>query len=481
MDPQRNSSQMPSWLANQSLSGVPEGGTMSQSLALLAMLLMDVLAVAGNTAVMLVIARTPQLRKFVFVFHLCLVDLLAALVLMPLGMMGVMSGSSRTFLGSEVLCRSYLFLSVCLVSAAILSICAINVERYYYVLHPMRYEVRMTLGLVGGVLGGIWMKALLMSVLPLLAWVLQGGRGHMLEPGVSGVDGGGVTIPASHPPAHTHRRCSLHWSGGGANRVAFMVLFALVYFLCPLLLILVVYCSMFKVARVAAMQHGPMPTWTETLRRRRSESLSSRSTMVTSSGSGSRSDSTTGTGTGACGTPQRPFGGGKAAAILAAMGGQFLFCWLPYFSFHLYSALASLQPASLAPLEDVVTWIGYLCFTSNPFFYGCLNRQIRQELSKHLPFLFRPPAGDEQEHLPSRDGSIQENFMQFLQGTGCNLENPDSQNVSSPKSAPLRPPPPLPRSQPIPIDFRIPGQIAEETSEFLEQHQIKNNLIIPDS
>uniref|UniRef100_A0A3B1JJL7 G protein-coupled receptor 61 n=1 Tax=Astyanax mexicanus TaxID=7994 RepID=A0A3B1JJL7_ASTMX len=419
MDSQRNSSQTPTWLANSSLSEEPEGGAVSQLFVLVVMVLMDALAVAGNAAVMLVIARAPQLRKFVFVFHLCLVDLLAALVLMPLGMMGMMSGTGRTFLGSEALCRSYLFLSVCLVSAAILSICAVNVERYFYVLHPMRYEVRMTLGLVGGVLGGIWMKALVMSALPLLAWVLQGGR------------------------------CSLHWSGGGANRIAFMVLFALIYFLCPLLLILVVYCSMFKVARVAAMQHGPMPTWTETLRRGRSESLSSRSTMVTS--------------TGARGTPHRPFGGGKAAAILAALGGQFLFCWLPYFSFHLYSALASLQPASYAPLEDVVTWIGYLCFTSNPFFYGCLNRQIRQELSKHLPFLFRPLAGDEQERLPSRDGSIQENFMQFLQGTGCNMENPDSRN-----------------SQPIPIDFRIPGQIAEETNEFLEQHQIKNNLIIPD-
>ena len=41
---------MPSWLANQSLSEAPEGGAMSQSLALLAMLLMDVLAVAGNAA-----------------------------------------------------------------------------------------------------------------------------------------------------------------------------------------------------------------------------------------------------------------------------------------------------------------------------------------------------------------------------------------------------------------------------------------------
>ncbi|XP_033822793.1 G-protein coupled receptor 61-like [Periophthalmus magnuspinnatus] len=455
-----NSSQSPP-LSNSSASALAEGWAVSQALALVAMLLMDLVAVVGNVAVMAVIAKAPQLHKFAFVFHLCLVDLLAALVLMPLGML-----SSRAFFG-EALCRSYLFLSVCLVSAAILSISVINVERYYYIIHPMRYEVKMTVGLVTSVLVGIWVKALAMSALPLIAWLLQGGKAPLLESG--GVGAGGGPVPS--PPTQGHRRCSLHWTGGGSNRLAFMVLFTLVYFLCPLLVILVVYCNMFKVARVAAMHHGPLPTWMDTPRRQRSESMSSRSTMVTSSG--------TGTGTGRA-TPQRPFGGGKAAAILAAVGGQFLCCWLPYFSFHLYSALASSSPAALASLEEIVTWIGYFCFTSNPFFYGCLNRQIREELGKHLPCLFRRSGVEVEERLPSRDGSIEENFLQFLQGTGCNLDPQNSHSTSSPKGegccpaaqAPLPEPP-----QPIPVDFRIPGQIAEETSEFTESDQVKNNHI----
>ncbi|XP_028855393.1 G-protein coupled receptor 61-like [Denticeps clupeoides] len=465
-----NSSISSAWPSNSSAPSAPEGGALSQSLALLAMLLMDLLAVVGNGAVVAVIVKAPQLRKFAFVFHLCLVDLVAALVLMPLGML-----SSRAFFG-DALCRSYLFLSVCLVSVTILSISAINVERYYYIVHPMRYEVKMTLGLVASVLAGIWVKALAMSALPLLAWLFQGGRAALLYGG-GGVVGGGVASPPTPPPpSQGHRRCSLHWTGGGSNRVVFMVLFTLVYFLCPLLVILVVYCNMFKVARVAAMHHRPLPTWMDTPRRQRSESLSSRSTMMTSSGTG------TGTGAGR-GTPQRPFGGGKAAAVLAAVGGQFLCCWLPYFSFHLYSAFVSASPATLAPLEDVVTWIGYFCFTSNPFFYGCLNRQIREELGKHLPFLFRRPADTEDDRLPSREGSIEENFLQFLQGTGCNLEPQDSHSTSSPTGEPHRPaaPPQTPQPQPPPVDFRIPGQIAEETSEFLEQQQIKNNLVISDS
>ncbi|KAM7170835.1 G-protein coupled receptor 61 [Macrochelys suwanniensis] len=392
----------------------------SESIGLFFMLLIDLTAIVGNVAVMTVIIKTPALRKFVFVFHLCLVDLLAALTLMPLAMLSSSAFFNSTIFG-EAMCRVYLFLSICFISMCILSISAINVERYYYVVHPMRYEVKMTVGLVVCVLVGVWIKAVVMSVIPVLGW---------LSPD-----------RFSASPAYSGRSCSLQWSQSSYCKF-FVVFFAIFYFLLPVLIILVVYCSMFKVARVAAMHHGPLPTWMDTPRQR-SESLSSRSTMVTSSGAPRT-------------TPQRTFGGGKAAIILLAVGGQFLFCWLPYFSFHLYLALSS-QAFPGRQVESVVTWIGYFCFTSNPFFYGCLNRQIRGELSRHLTCFFKQPP-EEDLRLPSREGSIEENFLQFLQGTGCNTE---SRNVLAH---------PSPKREPPGVDFRIPGQIAEETSEFLDQH-----------
>ncbi|XP_041701260.1 G-protein coupled receptor 61-like [Coregonus clupeaformis] len=456
-------------------SGAPL--SLTQSLALCAMLLMDLLAVVGNLAVMAVITKTPQLRKFAFVFHLCLVDLLAALILMPLGML-----SDRVLAHDEALCRSYLCLSVGLISAAILSISAINVERYYYIVHPMRHEVKMTVGVVVTVLVGIWVKAIVMSALPLLGWVLQGSQGV-------GVGLGGGLGGPMFPGPPSQRRCSLHWTGGGGTTwLIFMVFFTFVYFLCPVLIILVVYCNMFKVARVAAMQHGPLPTWMDTPgpRPHRSDSLSSHSTMAASLG---------GPGGGPGGpqprTPsQRTFNGGKAAAVLVAVGGQFLCCWLPYFSFHLYSALVSTSPASLASaqLEEVVTWIGYFCFTSNPFFYGCLNRQIRTELGRSLACLFKWAGPGDGDQLASREASIEENFLQFLQGTGCNLEPSGSQahsRASRPEEKeeagerdPLQDGPCQKNTlvqEHTPVDFHIPGQIIEETSEFLEQQHLTLN------
>ncbi|KAM9319546.1 G-protein coupled receptor 61 [Gastrophryne carolinensis] len=391
---------------------------------LIIMLLMDLVAVAGNMAVIGVIIKTPSLRKFVLVFHLCVVDLLAALTLMPLAMMSGTRGS-HLYEGQglgQMTCRAYLFLSVCLTSTSILSISAINIERYYYVVHPMRYQVKMTMGLVSWVLAGVWIKAVLTSLIPALGW----------NPTVSG-------------------QCSLQGGGSSIFQAGFLLFYSSFYFLLPLTIIIVVYCSMFKVARVAALHQGPLPTWMDSSpQHRRSESLSSQSTMVTGSGVTRATPQQRGS-AGVSGS------GGKAAAVLAAVGGQFLLCWLPYFGFHLYAALCSPPPQPGSQLEWAVTWMGFLCFASNPIFYGCLNRQIRKELGRWVGCVFkRGGSGEDELRLPSREGSIEENFLQFLQGTGCPPDTQATVHIA-------------PKGEHPTIDFRIPGQIVEETSEFLEQ------------
>ena len=101
-----------------------------------------------------------------------------------------------------------------------------------------------------------------------------------------------------------------------------------------------------------------------------------------------------------------------------------------------------------------------------------------------MPCLFRR-ARPEDEDLDGREGSIEENFLQFLQGTGCNLDPPDSQGTSSPKGEACRPAVHAQATQApqaVPIDFRIPGQIAEDTAEFTDsEHVKKNNHVIKDS
>lgn len=375
------------------------------------MVTLNILALLANTAVLVVVMKAPHLRKFAFVCHLCAVDLLCAMLLMPLGIVS----SSPYFAGvvfTVLECQVYVFLNVILIAASIFTITAISVERYYYIVHPMRYEVKMTLKLTAAVMLMVWVASAVLGLSTVFGW-----------PSYSTLS----TISAAH--------CSLHWSHLDHRRV-FSLLFSVTCFCLPAAVIFVVYCNVYKVARVAARQHGPLPTWTHSQLKHRSDSINSQTTIITTRNAPRRI------------MRDRPYGGGKAALTLVVIVGQFLICWLPYFAFHIHLTICA-TPSISDDLEEAVTWLAYSSFAINPFFYGLLNRQIREELCKlRRCYLARPV----ELAVSSHEGSGQENFLQFLHRTSCTLDTQASFTTCSPRST-------LDLGQ---TGFRIPGQIPEE-------------------
>lgn len=369
------------------------------------MVTLNAVALLANVAVMVAIVKAPHLRKFAFVCHLCVVDILCAVLLMPLG---IVSGSP--FFSKVVFtvleCQVYIFLNVFLICASILTITAISIERYYYIIHPMRYEVKMTINLAIAVMIFIWIKSILLALITLFGWPAYGNQS---------------SISAAH--------CSLHWSHSNLRKV-FAIIFSVLCFLVPSIVIVAVYCNVYKVARLAALQHVPMPSWA-TNPKQRSDSINSQTTIIAARTLAPRL------------TPERIFGGSKAALTLVLIVGQFVVCWLPYFSFHLHLSLnTSLK--SPEDLEEAVTWLAYSSFAMNPFFYGLLNRQIREELAKlRRCYATRPADLGGSSH----EGSAQENFLQFLQRTTT-----DARSIcvnSSPRNI-------------VHQEVRIPGQIPED-------------------
>lgn len=123
--------------------------------------------------------------------------------------------------------------------------------------------------------------------------------------------------------------------------------------------------------------------------------------------------------------------------------GQFLICWLPYFAFHVHVTLEQTPEAPGGP-EEAVTWLAYSSFAVNPFFYGLLNRQIREELHKlRRCYAARPAQRDVSGH--------HENFLQVLRRSSCTAETRSS--LSTPGSS-------LDHCEQAAV--RIPGQIPEE-------------------
>lgn len=404
------------WTTNPTVPADVGVVTSSQSqikdlFGLFCMVTLNLIALLSNTGVMVAIARAPHLKRFAFVCHLCGVDLLCAILLMPLGI--ICSSPFFSTVAFTVLeCQVYIFLNVFLICLTILTITAVSVERYFYIVHPMHHEVKMTINLAVGVMLLIWVKSALLALVSVFGWPAYGHQS---------------SIAAAH--------CSLHASHSRLRGV-FAVLFTVVCFLVPAVVIFAVYCAVYKVARSAALQLVPtVPVWANAnLTKNRSDSINSQTTMITSSHTLPQRGL----------SPERAFSGGKAALTLVFIVGQFLLCWLPFFVFHLHMSLTgSLQ--SPGDLEEAVTWLAYSSFAVNPFFYGLLNRQIREQLVK-----FRRCCSTQASEVGacSHESSLQENFLQFLQRSikptdalsGCvgpRPENTADQSVKVPGLIPV--------------------------------------------
>lgn len=298
---------------------------------------------------------------------------------MPLGIISSSSCFDRVIY-SIAECQALIFLNVCFISASILTVSVISVERYYYIVHPLRYEVKMTIRLaVAGVIL-IWVKSVLITILALVGWPQDNG-------------------------ATSASRCTVYWSPG-AHKKAFVVIFSIACFVLPTVIIFAVYCSVYRVARLAALQHAPAPPAAP---RPRCDSIASQLTIVTVRNLPLPRLA-----------PERFLGGNKAILTLLLIVGQFLCCWLPFFAFHLHSSVGAAAEGG-GHGEMVVTWIAYSSFAINPFFYGLLNRQIRQELARLWRSLLHRPLGQEL-CLAISEASVQENVLQFLQRATCTLE-----------------------------------------------------------
>ncbi|XP_037653404.1 G-protein coupled receptor 62 [Choloepus didactylus] len=292
------------------------------SVGLVLAAVVEAVALLGNGTLLAVVLRTPGLHDARYLAHLCVVDLLAAASIMPLGLLAAPPpGLGRVRLGPAP-CRAARFLSAALLPACTLGVAALGLARYRLIVHPLRPSARPSPALV---LATVWAAAGLLGALSLLG------------------------PPPAPPPAPA--RCSVLAGGLGP----FRPLWALLAFALPALLLLGAYGSIFLVARRAALG-PPRPLRPASGSRQRSDSLDSRLSIL---------------------MPLRPrLPGGKAALAPALALGQFAACWLPY------GCACLAPPARAAAAEASVTWVAYSAFAAHPFLYGLMQRPVRRALGR---------------------------------------------------------------------------------------------------
>ncbi|CAD6190595.1 unnamed protein product [Caenorhabditis auriculariae] len=139
-------------------------------LTIASMLTVMLIIVLGNLLVVVTVYRDRKLRmqrQNWLIVSLAVADLLVGLLVMPLTLIYEIVGEWRMGL---VLCEMWLALDVLFVTASILHICAISLDRYFSVTSPLTYPAKRTPTRMFIYIGVSWIVSLLICLPPIFGW-----------------------------------------------------------------------------------------------------------------------------------------------------------------------------------------------------------------------------------------------------------------------------------------------------------------------
>ena len=119
--------------------------------------------------VILAVATCRKLRKSVsnlFILSLAVTDSMLAVLILSLSLVNQVLGY---WIFGEVVCGLWLLKDITICTSSILHLCAISVDRYIAISHPLRYHQLMTKTRSRFICLGLWLLAFLCSM-PVIIW-----------------------------------------------------------------------------------------------------------------------------------------------------------------------------------------------------------------------------------------------------------------------------------------------------------------------
>ncbi|XP_026224549.1 5-hydroxytryptamine receptor 6 [Anabas testudineus] len=353
------------------------------------------MTVCGNMLLIALVFAHRSLRctSNCFLVSLFLSDLMVALVVMPPAMLNVLCGAWVLW---PAFCPIWLCFDVMCCSASILNLCVISLDRYLFIISPLRYKQRMTPPRALLLVGAAWGLAALASFLPIeMKWHSLGhGTGHSSFPGISSnnISSYSETLyPATYfqlsPSGGLSFQCRLQVT------LPFALVASVLTFFLPSSAICFTYCRILLAARrqakrVAALSHPPHP--------HPSIGEPSRPPSPRIAASQFQRDRDV------CRYQEPPVPQNvppsvnserhlahrqgrralKASLTLGVLLGLFFCAWLPFFITNMAQAVCECVPLALF---DAITWLGYCNSTMNPIIYPLFMRDFKRALGKLLP------------------------------------------------------------------------------------------------
>ncbi|XP_025066682.1 G-protein coupled receptor 161 isoform X2 [Alligator sinensis] len=292
----------------------------------------------GNLVIVVTLYRKSYLLTLSnkFVFSLTLSNLLLSILVLPFV---VTSSIRREWIFGVVWCNFSALLYMLISSASMLTLGLIAIDRYYAVLYPMVYPMKITGNRAVVALVYVWLHSLIGCLPPLFGW-------------------------SSLEFDQFKWMCVAAWHKEAGYTAFWQIWCALL----PFLVMMICYGFIFRVARVKARKiHCGSVVIVEEDAQRNGRKNSSTST----SSSGSRRNAFQGVVYSAnqC----------KAFITILVVIGAFVITWGPYMVVITSEALWGKNSISPA-LETLATWLSFSSAICHPLIYGLWNKTVRKEL-----------------------------------------------------------------------------------------------------
>lgn len=136
---------------------------------IIALSIINLAVVLGNSLVIVAVVTTRKLRTVtnIFIVSLACADLLLGLAVLPFS---ISLEVVDTWLWGDIWCSIWLAIDVLLCTASILSLCAISLDRYVAVTHPIRYPSIMSPPRGRVLVATVWILSFVICLPPLIGW-----------------------------------------------------------------------------------------------------------------------------------------------------------------------------------------------------------------------------------------------------------------------------------------------------------------------
>ncbi|XP_022080525.1 beta-2 adrenergic receptor-like [Acanthaster planci] len=341
-------------------------------------------AIGGNLMVFLAVSRNTSLRTQVantFIVNLALTDFGCSVLVMPFSLVS-MWHSHWVF--SSFWCDAVCFFNYCFIITSMSTLALISVDRYIYVIYPLRYDVIMSRGRAMALALSTWAVAVAFAVPPSsLDWV-QYDNYEII--------------------------CAIDWETGdfGTSAIVYTTTAFVICFLTPAAVMVYSYWGVFKVARRHAARVLPVIHMTEQARPatgvRREESPwsvtagtdtqqtnrdrqeSRHGSLASSSSSGSRERKQV----------------TKAVKPILTMVVIYVVCNTPFSLTKLIKVVMAGNQTVPSYVSTLASWMAFLNPACNPMIYSIMRKDYQRVFWGFLPKSLQRYRRRDSEQGPTR-------------------------------------------------------------------------------